>query len=88
MTTTVMFVCFFIVKQVNRMKVDEEAVVSGPSETALLSELRQGDQGDQRLITLRNDSVPECQCGGTSAAGPAWRDQCGGEGAELCVSLA
>ncbi|MGK0275951.1 MAG: large conductance mechanosensitive channel [Ilumatobacter sp.] len=36
----VAFVCFLIVKQINKMKVDEEAVVSGPSETDLLAEIR------------------------------------------------
>ena len=36
----VAFVCFLIVKQINKMKVEKEEVASGPSETDLLAEIR------------------------------------------------
>ena len=36
----VAFVCFLIMKQPHKMKVDEEEVVSGPSDTDLLAEIR------------------------------------------------
>ena len=40
MFVIVAFVCFLIVKQVNKMKADEEEEDSGPSEVDLLAEIR------------------------------------------------